>query len=231
MHAHKKTKEKDYSAKINYICGTGRRRANRNARAGRNDKENRNMQQVKNQGLDFIAIDFETATGKRASVCEVGICVVRNGEIIETRSWLVHPEDNLYSYWNMQCHGITPEETENSPFFPEVWEEIERLYLDEFNILVAHNAPFDRSCLEHSARLYNLHLPELQWQCTLKIARQIYDFGCNTLGYLCKQLAIPEGTHHRAGDDAQMCARLFLREMRDAGWRDLAEIDCCNGKL
>ena len=47
-------------------------------------RKNRKMQQVKNQGLDFIAIDFETATGKRASVCEVGICAVRNGEIIET---------------------------------------------------------------------------------------------------------------------------------------------------
>ena len=30
-------------------------------------------------GLNFIAIDFETATPKRASICEVGICVVRNG--------------------------------------------------------------------------------------------------------------------------------------------------------
>lgn len=88
------------------------------------------------EGLNFIAIDFETATGKRASICEVGICVVRNGEITETRSCLVQPEDNLYSYWNMQCHGITPEDTENSPSFPEVWEEIERLYLDEFDTLV-----------------------------------------------------------------------------------------------
>lgn len=28
--------------------------------------------------LNFIAIDFETATSKMSSVCEVGICVVRN---------------------------------------------------------------------------------------------------------------------------------------------------------
>lgn len=41
------------------------------------------------QGINFIAIDFETATGKRASICEAGICVVRDGEIVETRSWLV----------------------------------------------------------------------------------------------------------------------------------------------
>lgn len=165
-------------------------------------------------GLNFIAIDFETATPKRASICEVGICVVRNGEVVEMRSWLVQPEENLYSYWNIQCHGIRPEDTENSPSFPEVWEEIERLYLDEFNTFVAHNAPFDRSCLEHSAKLYHLHLPDINWQCSLKTARQVYDFGCNTLGYLCEQLGIPEGTHHRAGDDAEMCARLYLREMK-----------------
>ena len=110
--------------------------------------------------LNFIAIDFETATPKRASICEVGICVVRGGEVVETRSWLVQPE----------CHGIRPEDTENSPSFPEVWEEIERLYLDEFNTFVAHNAPFDRSCIEHSAKLYRLHLPEINWQCSLKTA-------------------------------------------------------------
>lgn len=92
-------------------------------------------------GLNFIAIDFETATPKRASICEVGICVVRNGEVVETRSWLVQPKENLYSYWNMQCHGIRPEDTEHSPSFPEVWKEIERLYLDEFDTFVAHNAP------------------------------------------------------------------------------------------
>ena len=164
---------------------------------------------------NFIAIDFETATSRRASVCEVGICVVRNGEIAETRSWLVRPEDNRYHYWNIEIHGITPEDTENAPDFPIVWEEIERTYLDEFDTFVAHNVSFDRSCLEHSARLYNLHLPDLNWECSLKTARQVYDFGCNSLEYLCDQLSIPQGKHHRAGDDAEMCARLYLREFQD----------------
>lgn len=168
-----------------------------------------------NKDINFIAIDFETATSRRASICEVGLCVVRNGEVAETRSWLVQPEDNIYQYWNIRVHGIKPEDTEAAPSFPEVWEEIERLYLDEFDTFVAHNAPFDRSCLEQSARLYNLHLPELQWHCSLQTARRLYDFGCNSLGYLCQQFNIPEGTHHRAGDDAEMCARLFLRELED----------------
>ena len=59
--------------------------------------------------INFIAIDFETATAKRSSICEAGICVVKGGKVVETKSWLVRPEDNRYSYWNMQVHGIRPQ--------------------------------------------------------------------------------------------------------------------------
>ncbi|WP_337421497.1 hypothetical protein [Phocaeicola sp.] len=48
--------------------------------------------------INFIVIDFETTTSKRASICEVGICVVRREEIVETRSWLVRLEGNRYQY-------------------------------------------------------------------------------------------------------------------------------------
>lgn len=164
---------------------------------------------------NFIAIDFETANSSRTSICEVGLCVVRNGIIEDTPSWLVQPEGNCYSYWNIRCHGIHPDDTEDAPSFPEVWQEIECSYLDEFDTFVAHNASFDRSCLERSADEYGLHLPDITWYCSLKLARQIYDFDCNTLENLCQMLNIPEGTHHRAGDDAEMCARLFLKEMED----------------
>ena len=101
------------------------------------------------QGINFIAIDFETATGKRASICEAGICVVQDGKIAETRSWLVRPQGNLYSYWNIQIHGIRPSDTADSPEFPEVWGEIAR-YLQDCPVLVAHNAAFDIGCIRHS---------------------------------------------------------------------------------
>ena len=182
------------------------------------------------QGLNFIAIDFETATGRRASVCEAGICVVRDGRIVETRSWLVRPQDNMYSYWNMQIHGIRPNDTEQSPEFPEVWAEISG-YLDECPVLVAHNAAFDISCIRSSLELYGLPKPDITHYCSLRAARKLYDFGCNTLDYLCDQFEIPYGQHHRAGDDAEMCARLFIREVKDAGWPELEEMDFCNGKL
>ena len=33
---------------------------------------------------DFAAIDFETANGKRTSVCSVGVVVVRGGEMTDS---------------------------------------------------------------------------------------------------------------------------------------------------
>lgn len=40
---------------------------------------------------DFVAIDFETANGRRSSVCSVGIVIVRGGEIV----------DKFYSLFNL----------------------------------------------------------------------------------------------------------------------------------
>ncbi len=165
--------------------------------------------------VNFVAIDFEIANSKRSSICEVGVCVVRDGKVVETRSWLVQPEDNCYWWRLTHIHGIRPKDTEHAPTFPEVWSEIERLYCDEFDTFVAHSSAFDKGCLESAAQLYNIHLPELKWLCSCQTARRVYDFECNTLDYLCKRLDIPEGTHHRAGDDAEMCARLYLRELED----------------
>ena len=182
------------------------------------------------QGINFIAIDFETATAQRTSICEAGICVVKDGKVVETKSWLVRPEGNMYSSWNIRIHGIHPEDTQSSPSFSEVWSEI-MSYLADCPILVAHNAAFDISCIRHSLEYYGLKHPNITYYCSLRAARHLYDFGCNKLDYLCDQFEIPYGTHHQAGDDANMCALLFLREIKDAGWVELEEMDYCNGML
>ncbi|MDD2960783.1 MAG: 3'-5' exonuclease [Muribaculaceae bacterium] len=180
--------------------------------------------------VDFIAIDFETATSSRVSICEAGICVVKGGKIIETKSWLVRPENNLYYYWNTKIHGITEKDTENAPDFPTVWKEIEK-YLLDCPTLVAHNAAFDIGCIKRSLEYYKIDKPEITYYCSLRAARHIYNFECNKLDALCNIFEIHQGKHHRAGDDAEMCARLFLREIRDAGWRELSEMSYCKGCL
>ena len=61
--------------------------------------------------INFIAIDFETASNAQAAICEAGISIVKGGKVVETRSWLVRPEGNAYNYWNTRVHGITAKST------------------------------------------------------------------------------------------------------------------------
>ena len=161
-------------------------------------------------GLNFIAIDFETATPKRASICEVGICVVRNGEVVETRSWLVQPKENLYSYWNMQCHGIRPEDTEHSPSFPEVWKEIDPIIAGL--PLVAHNSPFDEGCLRSVFKTYEMEYPEYPFYCTLKASRKLQpELPNHRLDTVAETCNFNLTNHHNAIADAEACAAIALK--------------------
>jgi DNA polymerase-3 subunit epsilon len=73
---------------------------------------------------DFAAIDFETANGQRSSVCSVGVVVVRNGLIINTFYSLIKPEPDYYAWFCQKVHGLTHEDTDNAPVFPDVWRQI-----------------------------------------------------------------------------------------------------------
>lgn len=181
--------------------------------------------------VNFVAIDFETATSKRNSICEAGICVVRGGNVVETRSWLVRPENNDYSWRNIEIHGIYPEETQNAPEFPAVWNYLFENYLAGTPTLVAHNAAFDISCIRKSLDFYALPKPEIDYFCSLKIACNLYDVPSHSLDFLCSQMGIDCRNHHRAGADAEMCARLFLREISDLRERGCDWSQFCCGEL
>ena len=63
---------------------------------------------------DFAAIDFETANGKRTSVCSVGVVIVRNGKIVKKIYRLIRPCPNYYTQWTTAVHGLTYADTEEA---------------------------------------------------------------------------------------------------------------------
>lgn len=69
---------------------------------------------------DFVAIDFETANRESTSICSIGMVIVRDGIIIDRFYSLVQPEPNYYSYWNTHIHGLSQEDTDCAPVFPNV---------------------------------------------------------------------------------------------------------------
>ncbi len=159
--------------------------------------------------IDFIALDFETATGERNSACELGICIVENGEIKKTESWLIKPPSYPYfNHHNVNVHGITPEDVKNAPTFADVWHELEPIMYG--NLMLAHNASFDagvlRSCLDH----HGFYKPKMNYLCSIAIAKKSWK---NFKSYGLKNLANEHQisfTHHRAGADAEVCAKISL---------------------
>ena len=159
---------------------------------------------------DFAAIDFETANYERTSVCSVGIVVVRDGMIVDSFYSLIQPEPNYYKYWCTQVHGLCREDTENAPVFPDVWAKIEPLI--EGLPLVAHNRPFDESCLKAVFRCYQMDYPDYEFYDTLTASRRLLpDLENHQLDTVAAACGFPMEHHHYALADAEACAHIAIK--------------------
>lgn len=154
---------------------------------------------------DFAAIDFETANSERSSVCSVGVVIVRNNEIVDSFYSLINPEPNYYNYWCTKVHGLTNRDTDDAPIFPEVWKQIAPLI--EGLPLVAHNSPFDESCLKAVFRVYQMDYPDYKFYDTLSTARRtikgLENHQLHTVAAVC---GYQLDNHHHALADAEACA-------------------------
>lgn len=149
----------------------------------------------------FTAIDFETATGYRNSICQVGLVRVENGIITKEINLLVQPPDNFYWSRFTKIHGIASIDTHNAPTFTEVWHII-KPFIENQNV-VAHNGfGFDFPVLDKTLGYYYLPIPFYNKFCTYKIYR-------SNLANLCKEHQIFLN-HHDALSDAKACAELYL---------------------
>ena len=154
---------------------------------------------------DFAAIDSETANSERSSVCSVGVVIVRNNEIVDSFYSLINPEPNYYNYWCTKVHGLTNRDTDDAPIFPEVWKQIAPLI--EGLPLVAHNSPFDESCLKAVFRVYQMDYPDYKFYDTLSTARRtmkgLENHQLHTVAAVC---GYQLDNHHHALADAEACA-------------------------
>ena len=160
---------------------------------------------------DFAAIDFETANGRRTSVCSVGVVVVRGGEVVDTFYSLIRPRPNFYSRFTTAIHGLRYEDTADAPDFAEVWRQVAPRI--EGLPLVAHNSPFDEGCLHAVFELYGMPYPGYRFVCTCRAARRVFgrslpDHRLHTVSAAC---GFDLTHHHHALADAEACARIALK--------------------
>jgi DNA polymerase-3 subunit epsilon len=162
---------------------------------------------VVSQSGAFAAIDFETADYGRDSACAVGIVRVENDRIVERAYRLVRPprQEFVFTY----LHGITWEMVRSEPAFGQLWPELKRL-LRDLDFLAAHNASFDRGVLEACCRQAGLPVPRLPFQCTVRLAREVFGVYPTKLPDVCRALRLKLDQHHHAQADAEACARIVL---------------------
>ena len=150
---------------------------------------------------DFAAIDFETANGECTSVCSVGLVVVRDGMIADRFYSLIQPEPDYYTYWNTRVHGLTQNDTDCAPVFPEVWRKVEPLIAGL--PLVAHNKAFDERCLKAVFRCYQMDYPDYPFLCTLVKSRRVWPQGRHNLDVIAARCGYNLTDHHHALADAK----------------------------
>jgi hypothetical protein len=155
---------------------------------------------------DFAAIDFETANNECTSVCSVGLVVVRDGMIADRFYSLIHPEPDYYTYWNTRVHGLTQNDTDCAPVFPEVWRKVEPLIAGL--PLVAHNKAFDERCLKAVFRCYQMDYPDYPFLCTLVKSRRVWPQGHHNLDVIAARCGYNLTDHHHALADAKFANML-----------------------
>ena len=69
----------------------------------------------------FAAIDFETANGKRSSICSIGIAILEDDWVVDSIYTLVSPTPNFYTRWTTAIHGLSAEDTNDAFCFEEAW--------------------------------------------------------------------------------------------------------------
>lgn len=157
-------------------------------------------------GCSFAAIDFETADSQLDSACAVGVVRVDDGMIHEKFSRLIKPPRKSFRYTSL--HGISWKDVREEPTFAEVWNEV-KFILDGVEMLVAHNAAFDRSVLHTCLFANGLRAPDIPFLCTMRIARRTWRIYPTNLPEVCRRLDIAL-VHHDPLSDAEACARIMI---------------------
>lgn len=177
---------------------------------------------------EFVVFDIET-TGLNShtnKIIEIGAVKIKAGRIIDRYSQLINPGISI-PYHITEITSITNEQVANQPKIDEVIGKFVEFIGDA--VLVAHNAPFDMGFIKRDIKEYlNIDL-ESSVIDTLQMARDLFpDFKKYGLGDLNKALGLALEKHHRAVDDSQATANMFiifLEKYKEKGVEYLKDIN------
>ena len=161
--------------------------------------------------LDFVVVDVE-ATGAKTPpnrLIELGAFRIRGGNIVDKFHSLCNPEIPIPRFV-ASLTGISNDMVRDAPLFADVAPKWLDFVSD--SVLVAHNAPFDTSFLNHEiSRVYPGHRMVNPHLCTVRLSRRAMPGLSNhRLETIASHFSIPIASRHRAGSDALATAEIFI---------------------
>ena len=165
--------------------------------------------------MNYLVLDLETANPDSASICQIGVVTVEAGEIVDTVSHLIDPEDR-FDHWNIKVHGIRPEHVTGSPTFLEVLPGLAPLL--DGRIVVTHGS-FDRVAISRACQKYGLPMVGALWLDSQTVVRRTWP-QFSRRGYSLGNLASHFGIdfrHHDALEDAVATAHIFRLALAESG--------------
>ncbi len=172
--------------------------------------------------MTFVAIDFETANGRRGSACSVGWAVVQDNLIRESGSQLIDPQipASEWGGFNIGLHGIRPSDVVGAPVFVDVWAHLTAIA--NGRPFLAHYAVFDVGVIREEHGRFDLPLKPFRYTCSARLAQAAWPGLLSvSLPVVADWLGI-ELDHHDARSDAETAAKIAVRAVQQLEATDLA---------
>ena len=163
----------------------------------------------------FIAFDTENTGSlgvddEQRELTEIGAVKVINGEIVERKDWLINPNRKIVPRIS-RLTNITDDMLKNCPTIDTVIKEFKEFVYDM--TLVGHNIKAaDLSLIIRDGKKYGVAFSNTYFD-TNKYAKKFIDklkLENTKLEYLSGIFGIEDQSHHRADNDAEVNAKVYL---------------------
>ena len=184
----------------------------------------------KGQSFDdtYVVFDLETTGLSPVSdrIIEIGAVKIKERKIVDRFSAFVNPQIPI-PFNIQQLTGINDSMVENADTIETILPQFLEFCKDA--VLVAHNAGFDVSFIKEKTR----QILNREFNCTVAdtvaLSRALLPALAKfTLDNVAKSLSVKLKNHHRAVDDAECCADIFLVLIEKLIGREVYNLDKIN---
>ena len=159
---------------------------------------------------DFVVFDIETTGFSKVNdrIIEIGAVKVSKGQIVDRYSTFINPKIPI-PYNITQLTSISDDMVVDAPFIEDAL--LEFLEFSKDSVMVAHNASFDMGFIIQNAQILGIE-NDSTYIDTVGLSRILLpNLSRYKLNSVAKALGVSLENHHRAVDDAEATAEIFLK--------------------